>query len=103
MEEQLADLIHEARCGPEEWKSSEHIPWTDDHREWDLATARALLMLGVWPPKLVEQVKASIEALPLLPVQRINPEADAYVIWGSAAVTTKGRAVEIINRSKGDS
>jgi hypothetical protein len=36
-------------------------------------------------------------------VQRINPEADAYVIWGSAAVTTKGRAVEIINRSKGDS
>lgn len=45
--ERLATLIHEARCGPEEWKGEEHFPWTLDHRDWDVATAKALGLLGV--------------------------------------------------------
>lgn len=45
--ERLADAIHEARCGPVLWKGNEHVPWSDDHREWDIATAKALGLLGV--------------------------------------------------------
>lgn len=43
----LADIIHEARCGPVMWRGDEHVPWTDNHREWDVATAKAMLLLGV--------------------------------------------------------
>ena len=42
--ERLAALLHEARCGP---YNLEHVPWTPDHHEWDVATAKALLLLGV--------------------------------------------------------
>jgi len=45
--DRLAALLHEARCGPEAWKGNEHVPWTDDHHEWDVATAKALRLLGV--------------------------------------------------------
>jgi len=43
----LADAIHEARCGPVRWVDHERVPWQTDHREWDIATAKALVALGV--------------------------------------------------------
>ena len=44
--ERVADLIHEARCGAIDNDAEEHR-WGVTHREWDVATAKALRLLGV--------------------------------------------------------
>jgi hypothetical protein len=68
--DRLAALLHEARCGPE---STEHLPWTDDHHEWDVATATALLLLGLRLPAEPEAPDPIVCANCL----RIVPEVDA--------------------------
>lgn len=48
--ERLADALHEARCGGAQWPGSGDgppVPWPVTHREWDVATAKALDLLGV--------------------------------------------------------
>lgn len=60
-EEKLADLLHEARCGPVAWEGDEQLMWGVDHRAWDIATAKALFALisaeGYWIANYIDALE----------------------------------------------